>query len=115
MFKSRKEATNRVLQVVALNTEMEQTQHIRHFSYFKSEESARQFSSEVTKLGYLIEQTHANAPGALPFSVRFSRVEVPTEEVIEAGYKQLGSLSEKFDGEYDGFEVAMDTAQKSVH
>ena len=81
---------------------------VRHWLYFRSESSRVLFRGAAAAVGYQIV-SESNAKGELPFGIEVTRTQSIEQCSIDATVIELLHLSQRFDGEYDGWETPLIT------
>jgi uncharacterized protein (TIGR01619 family) len=81
---------------------------VRHWLYFRSESSRTLFRDAAAALGYRIA-SESSAKGDLPFGIEVTRTQAIEQSSIDTTVIELLDLSQRFDGEYDGWETPVVT------
>lgn len=82
---------------------------VQHWMYFKTEKSRASFKEAVVKAGYRIESESGLEDEELPFGISVIRNQPVEQALINATVCELVSLTEQFEGEYDGWETQVVT------
>jgi|SRR5579864_271608 len=81
---------------------------VRHWLYFRSESCRALFRDAAAAVGYKIA-SESSAKGDLPFGIEVTRTQCIEQPSIDATVIELLHLSQRFDGEYDGWETPVIT------
>ena len=75
-------------------------QPLRHFLYFKNPEAASIVAAELRRRGFSVKE----GMNGDEWGVRALHSIIPTEEAVENVEDMMGTLADKWNGEYDGWE-----------
>ena len=89
--------------------------HIVHYLYFPSSEAAEIAEAELKSTGFTNIRINRSPPanfwerivGSKTFSFIAEQNAVPSEERVFRTTEKLNALAEQLDGEYDGWEAAI--------
>jgi uncharacterized protein (TIGR01619 family) len=81
---------------------------VRHWLYFPSESSRALFRDAAVAVGYQMV-SESSAKRDLPFGIEVTRTQSIEQHLIDATVIELLHLSQRFDGEYDGWETPVIT------
>jgi uncharacterized protein (TIGR01619 family) len=81
---------------------------VRHWMYFRSEQSRTSFREAASKAGFKIV-SELPAKGEHPFGISVSRTQSVDHELIDATVIELLGLTQRFEGDYDGWETPIVT------
>jgi regulator of RNase E activity RraB len=82
---------------------------VRHWIYFSSDAARALCLQEAAKAGFKISSPELPAKGDLPFGASVSRTQSVEQNVIDTTVIELLQLTQRFDGEYDGWETPIVT------
>jgi uncharacterized protein (TIGR01619 family) len=81
---------------------------VQHWMYFRSEQSRSSFREAASTAGFkIVSESHAK--GERPFGISVSRTQPVDQELIDATVIELLGLTQRFEGEYDGWETPIVT------
>lgn len=81
---------------------------VQHWMYFRSEESRALFRDAAAAAGFRIV-SESNPEGELAFGISVARVQSVEQSSIDHTVSELLKLSQRFNGEYDGWETPIVT------
>ena len=81
---------------------------VQHWMYFPSEPSRALFRDAATAAGFRIV-SESESKGQLPFCISVARTQSIEQRSIDRTVIELLNLSQRFDGEYDGWETPVVT------
>jgi uncharacterized protein (TIGR01619 family) len=81
---------------------------VQHWMYFGSEQSRALFRDAVAAAGYKIV-SESSSKGKLPFGISVARTQSVEQDSIDRTVIELLNLSQRFDGDYDGWETPVVT------
>jgi hypothetical protein len=77
---------------------------VRHWMYFRSEQSRVLFRGAASEAGFkIVSESHAE--GEQPFGISVSRTQPVDQEQIDETVIELLGLTQRLEGEYDGWET----------
>jgi len=82
--------------------------NVDHWLYFPSELCREQFRNVATTAGYGV-RSESRSEGELPFCIVVFRVQSVEQSSIDHTVLELLHLSQRFEGEYDGWETQVKT------
>ncbi len=82
---------------------------IDHWVYFSSKASMLSFKKEVLKQGFKIESSGKTEEGAIPYRLRFYRIDYVDIDSIYPITSSLRKMAVKHNGDYDGWETSVET------
>ena len=81
---------------------------VQHWMYFRSEPSRAQFRDAAFAAGFRIT-SESDSKGEYPFGISVARVQSIEQDSIDRTVIELLTLSQRFDGDYDGWETPVVT------
>jgi len=90
---------------------LNEPREILAYFYFPTRKSAQEVSDEIEKLGYEVEIKYSkDVEGKLedPWLIVARKIAVVSNENIQAMRQDFTSISKKFDGDFDGWEAAVE-------
>jgi len=81
---------------------------VQHWTYFRSEASRASFRNAAVEAGFSIV-SESRAKGDLPFGISVVRTQPVEQALIDATVIELLRLTQRFQGEYDGWETPVIT------
>ena len=81
---------------------------VQHWMYFPSGQSRASFRAEAANAGFKI-MSESSVEGERPFGISVIRTQPVEQEHIDATVLELLRLTERFEGEYDGWETSVIT------
>jgi uncharacterized protein (TIGR01619 family) len=95
-----------VLDVMGKEGDQPQTpREVLHWSYFPKEDNRSDFKAAVQAKGYRIDSESHHPESDNPYGICFGKVQKTGAEAIDESVLELAKLSERFQGEYDGWEA----------
>ena len=91
-----------------LETEGDQPEtprEVLHWSYFPAESNRSDFKAAVQRKGYTVESESHYPEGENAYCICYGKIQQSTAKAIDDSVLELNKLSERFHGEYDGWET----------
>ncbi len=99
-----------VLEVLADQGDVSRaSRDVQHWMYFKTTESRTSFKDAAAKAGYRIDSESHFEDEEFPFGISVIRNQTVEQSLIDATVNELVQLTERFGGEYDGWETQVVT------
>jgi regulator of RNase E activity RraB len=86
---------------------------VDHWIYFETAEDRDRFVDEVSALGFTITDTHGDADPPRRFCANVSRITSVDLESIHQDVMRLFRSAKRHDGDYDGWEFPIETAESN--
>ena len=83
----------------------ETPREVLHWSYFPAESNRSDFKAAVQTKGYTVESESQYPEGENPYGICYGKIQQSTAQAIDDSVLELNKLSERFHGEYDGWEA----------
>ena len=80
------------------------TREVLHWSYFPAEGNRLHFKAAVQTVGYIIDSESHHPEGENPYGICYGKIQQSTAKAIDDSVLELNKLTERFHGEYDGWE-----------
>ncbi|HLJ65103.1 MAG TPA: DUF695 domain-containing protein [Stellaceae bacterium] len=82
---------------------------IDHFAHFPTESARAAFVKKITELGFAVGHLHVHEATPRPFSVEFTRRDVPDLDRMDEITLSLHDLADAREGFYDGWGTVVET------
>ena len=95
----------------------EAQREVLHWSYFPTESNRSDFKNAVQVRGYIIDSESHHPDGDNPYGICYGKIQQSTAKAIDESVLDLAKLSERFQGEYDGWEaqvMADESSEKTI-